>query len=471
MKKKVTLGVIVGSRGFFPADLAKEGRKEILSILKAKGVKTVALGLQDTENGAVSTLADAKKCAALFKANGDDIDGVLVTLPNFGDEKAIANTLRMSKLDVPVLVHAYPDELDKMAMGQRRDSFCGKMSACNNLRQYGISYTLTTLHTVDPKDPIFDEDLDNFIATCRVVRGLSNARFGAIGARTGDFNTVRYSEKLLELNGISLETLDLSEVFAGMDALSDSDSTVKRRLTAINKYVPIRPVVPKEALLKMAKLSTVLSRWVADNELDGIALQCWTAIETICGFTPCGVMSMMSEALVPAACEVDVGGLIGMYALQCASCTPSALLDWNNNYGDDPEKMVFFHCSNLPKSIFESAEMGAHEIIKDAVGAENCCGVCEGRMAAGPFSYARVSTFDDEGRIAAYVGEGELTDDPLDTFGGVGVAHIEDLQALLEYICAMGFEHHVAVNRSEVAGALAEAFGTYLGWDVYYHNA
>jgi len=470
MKKKVTLGVIVGNRGFFPAHVAKEGRKEILALLAKRGIGAVVLDPRSTTHGAVETLEEAKKCAALFAKNADKIDGVLVTLPNFGDEKAIANTLRMSGLDVPVLVHAYPDELDKMKMGQRRDSFCGKMSACNNLRQYGIPFTLTTLHTVAPSDPSFIEDLDAFVATCRVVRGLTGARFGAVGARTGPFNTVRYSEKLLELNGISIETLDLSEVFASMDALKDGSADVRSAIKSIRAYMPIRKVVPDRAIVTLAKLGLVLRRWVKENELAGLALQCWTAIEVLAHISPCVAMSMLSEDLIPAACEVDVGGLIAMYALQMASCRPSALLDWNNNYGEDPDRLVLFHCSNLPKSVFTSAEIGAHEIIKEAVGAANCAGVCEGRIAPGPFTFARVSTFDDEGTISTYVGEGELTEDPLKTFGGVGVAYVEDCQSLLEFICSMGFEHHVAINRSQVAVGLADAFSTYLGWDVYYHT-
>lgn len=58
---------------------------------------------------------------------------------------------------------------------------------------------------------------------------------------------------------------------------------------------------------------------------------------------------MFSEGPVPAACEVDISGLIGMLILQTASESPSAILDWNNNYGDNPDKMVLFHCSKLPK--------------------------------------------------------------------------------------------------------------------------
>ena len=465
-----TIGLIVGTRGFFPANLANEGRKEFIALLKKKKIDTVVLDPSQTTNGAVETLDDAKKCAALFKSRAADIDGVVVTLPNFGDEKAVANTLRMSDLNVPVLVQAYPDDLDKMAMGQRRDSFCGKLSVCNNLKQYGIPFSLTTLHTISPSDPLFLEDLDRFLATCSVVKGLRRARFGAIGARTGPFNTVRYSERILERSGITIETIDLSEILGAIEKMSDSEPDVKKRLRAIKRYVSTEGV-PTEPLVKMAKLALAIDRWMTENDLAGSTLQCWTAIEDLLGVVPCTVMSMMSNRLLPSACEVDVGGLIGMYALQLASGQPSALLDWNNNYGGDPDRLVFFHCSNLPKSFFSSVCMSSHDILKETIGDANSYGVCVGRIAPGPFTFARVCTFDEEGTISTYVGEGEFTDEPLDSFGGIGVAHIPDLQFLLEYICRAGFEHHVAISQAEVSSALADAFETYLGWDVYHHTA
>jgi L-fucose isomerase-like protein len=219
----------------------------------------------------------------------------------------------------------------------------------------------------------------------------------------------------------------------------------------------------------MAKLAVVIDDWMDENELDASAVQCWTAIEELYGIVPCTVMSMMSDRLVPSACEVDVTGAIGMYALALAAQTPAALLDWNNNYGDDPNKCVLFHCSNLPKSCFADLKMGWQDIIGGTVGNENTFGTCIGRIKTGPFTYCRVSTDDLEGTVRAYLGEGQFTDDPLDTFGGAGVAYIPDLQGLVRYICEMGFEHHVAITHAQVADAITEALDNYMGWDVYQH--
>src|SRR5216684_3792842 len=433
-KRKMTLGVIVGNRGFFPDHLAKSGRQEMLQALGKAGMDAVVLSPEQSKHGAVETHEEAKRCAELFRANSHRINGVIVTLPNFGDERAIADTLRLARLGVPVLIQATPDTPGKMLISHRRDSFCGKMSACNNLTQYGIPHSLTTLHTVSPDSPEFARDLEWFAGACRVVNGLRNLRIGAIGARPTAFNTVRYSEKLLEASGISVETLDLSEVLGRIGRMKDTDEAAVQKLKSIEKYVATSGI-PQQALVKMAKLGAVVEDWMKAAEVQISAVQCWTSLEENLGVVPCTVMSMLSDAMLSSACEVDVCGVLGMHALQLASETPSALLDWNNNYGDDPNKAVCFHCSNLPKHFFRDVRMDFQAIIAGTVGKENTFGTCEGRVKAGAMSYARFSTDDLGGKIRGYVGGGRFTDDPLETFGGAGVVEIANMQKLLHYIC------------------------------------
>ena len=470
MGRQMTMGVVVGNRGFFPSHLATSGRLEMIAALEAAGVKPIILTPEETAHGAVETYEDAKKCAALFRKHAAELDGIIITLPNFGEERGLADTLRLADLRVPVLIQATPDHAGKMGIAFRRDSFCGKMSICNNLKQYGIPYTLTQLHTEAPDSKEFVADLKDFAAVCRVVRGMKNVRIGAIGARPTAFNTVRYSEKLLERSGITVETLDLSEVMGRIGRMKDTDDAAQAKLAAIRKYIPVGQT-PEAALVKMAKLGAVIDDWMAKSELTVSAVQCWTSIEEFLGIVPCTVMSMMSESLIPSACEVDVLGTVSMYALTLASETPSALLDWNNNYGDDPNKAVCFHCSNLPKHFFkQGVKMDYQLIIAGTVGKENTHGTLDGTVKAGAMSFARFSTDDFAGKITGYVGEGRFTDDPLNTFGGAGVVEIPKMQELLRYICENGFEHHVAANFATVAGPVEEAASKYLGWDIHHHG-
>ena len=463
------LGVIVGNRDFFPDHLVSEARAETAGVCGKLGIETVMLDEEDTKLGGVETLADARRCAELFRARRDEISGVLVVLPNFGDEKGITETLNLASLDVPVLVQGYPDSPESLDPNSRRDAFCGKISVCNNLDQRGIPFTLTTRHVVHPSEAEFEADLAEFAAVCRVVAGLRTARLGAIGARPGAFNTVRYSEKILQAEGISVTTVDFSEILARAEAFADGDKAVAERLEAIGACGD-GSAVPSEKLARMARLAAAISAWMDENELDASAIQCWTSVQQNYGINVCTAMSVMSQAMMPSACEVDVTGALAMYALQLASGTPSALADWNNNYGRDDDKCVLFHCGNWAKCFLPEARITTAPILGTVVGEDNTYGALSGRTPAGPLTFARISTDDTSGGIRAYVGQGELTDDELPTFGSRAVARVGRLQNLMRFICRNGFEHHVAISLSHCAGAVVEAMENYLGWDVYHHE-
>ncbi len=463
------LGVIYGNRDFFPDHLVTEAREDIAALFSRLEVRGVQLADSDSKLGGVESHADARSCAELFCRHRDEIDGVLVVLPNFGDEKGIADVLKMANLNVPVLIQAYPDDLDQLSPARRRDSFCGKISVCNNLAQAGMKFSLTRRHVIRPDEDDFISDLQRFLGVCRVVKGLRGLRLGAVGARPGAFNTVRYSEKILERHGISVTTVDLSEILGKAEKLGKSDAPVAAKLSEIKGYAPA-PGVPEEKLLQMARLGVVLEDWMGINAIQATAIQCWTSIQQNYGCNVCTLMSMMSERFMPSACEVDVTGVLTMYAMQLASNSPSALVDWNNNYGGDENKCVLFHCGNWAKTFLPDIKVANAPILGSTLGVENTYGALEGRTGANPLTFGRLTTDDNEGVLRAYVGEGALTDDELDTFGNRAVAHVPKLQKLLRHVCANGFEHHVVMNLSQTAAVLEEAFGNYLGWEVHYHQ-
>jgi len=467
--KKPCLGVIYGNRDFFPDQLVSEARKDIAQLFEKAGILAIQLGEKASKLGGVETHADARKCAELFRQHADEIDGVLVVLPNFGDEKGVADTLKLSKLNVPVLIQGYPDDLKQLSPARRRDSFCGKISVCNNLVQAGIKFSQTSKHVSLPTSASFAADLQNFLGVCRVVNGVRGVRLGAVGARPGAFNTVRYSEKLLERHGISVTTIDLSEIIGKATKLDAKAAAVKAKLAEITGYAPA-PGVPSEKLLQMAKMGVVLTEWMDANVLDATAIQCWTSVQENYGCNVCTLMSMMSEKFLPSACEVDVTGVLTMYAMQLAGNTPAALVDWNNNYADDDNKCVLFHCGNWAKSFLPDIKISNAPILGSTLGIENTYGALDGRTPAGPLTFGRITTADPDGCIRTYVGEGELTNDKLDTFGNRAVAKIPRLQKLMNHVCKNGFEHHVVMTQSHSAEILAEAFGNYFGWDVHHHN-
>jgi L-fucose isomerase-like protein len=477
VKDQLTYGLLIGNRGFFPAHLCESARAVLLKIFANREEQIVTLSDQATQFGSIESVQDARLAADQLRAHRDQIDGIIVSLPNFGDERAVANTLRWAELDVPVLIHAFPEATGKMGLSDRRDSYCGKISLCNNLRQYGVKFTLTNEHVVDPESQSFQSDLDRFAGICRVVGALKHLRLGVIGARPAAFNTVRFSEKLLERSGISVETIDLSEIIHRATNLDDQEPGLDEKITEIESYLADNRT-PPEAMLRMAKLGLVIDRWMDDQQLAASAVQCWTALEEIYGVVPCTLMSMMSDRLLPSACETDIMGAVSMLALSAAANAPAAIVDFNNNYQDQQDKCVLFHCSNFPRELLNLEPSGSlpgslityHDILSEGLGKDRSWGIIAGRLAAGPYTYCRISSDDLNGSIKAYAGQGSMTDDPLDTFGGFGVFEIPDLNGLMQFICRNGFEHHVSIALDHTASVLEEAFRNYLNWETYLHS-
>jgi len=469
--KRITFGVIVGTRGFFNPEHARNARKEIVAKLDTLGFGTVILPADATEHGAVESIKDATKCAALFRQHAEDIDGVVVILPNFGDEIGIVETLNRAKLGVPVLIQASKDVIDKVDVKGRRDAFCGKISVCNNLVQYGIPFTGTRSHTVDIDSDEFTADLDSFARICRVVKGLTSARIGAIGARPAAFQTVRYSEKILQQQGITVVTLDLSEIIGAAEKIDDKAAKVQEKLSEIRAYGRIPSRIVEANIVRQARFGVVVEEWMEENMLDASCIQCWESIQNNYGCATCLTMSMMGEKLMPSACEVDLAGAVSMYALTLVSGKAPGFLDWNNNYGNEVDKCVNTHCSNFPKSFMGSdIEISDLDVLGESLGRENCFGAIKGKVAAGDMTFFRMSTNDVEGLIHAYLGEGEFTDDPFPMDGGIAVCKIGNLKNLLKHITRNGFEHHVAMVRGQWAEVLHEAIDTYMDWDLYVHG-
>ena len=468
--REMTFGVIVSSRGFFPITLAEQGRTEIIAKLESLGHHCIILSDQETPYGVVETYQDSKKCAQLFKNHADEIDGIIIVLPNFGDEIAVADAVSMANLNVPVLVQAYDDDLDEMDLAHRRDSFCGKLSVCNSLYQNRIKFTNTTLHTCAVNSEAFSADVDFFARVCKVVKGIRKARIGAIGARPASFRTVRFSEKLLQASGITVVTIDLSDIIA-MASKMDKSKLVIERANEIKAYGKIIDGISEEKIIKQAKFYLTVEKWLEENECNTSAIQCWTSIQQNYGIASCLAMSMMGEKGMPSACEMDVMGALSMYALNLASGEPSGYLDWNNGLAEDRNKCVNIHCSNYPKSFMgREMEIGNLDIMSLSIGEDICFGACKGVIAPGPMTFAKISTDDIYGKMKAYVGEGDFTNDPVNTPGGPGVCKVANLQGLMGYLCQNGFEHHVAMNRSKTARVLEEALCKYLGWEVYVHK-
>jgi L-fucose isomerase-like protein len=470
---KVCFGVIIGTRAYFNSELAKDVKKQLLKVLDEQGYEYIILPEDATPTGAssIETIEDGIKNAELFRAHRDEIDGIIVSLPNFGYEIGIINTIARAELNVPVLVQACDDENDKVDLDSRRDAFCGKISVCNNLYQYGIPFSLTSLHTYSIYSDLLVKDINKFAGICRVVNTLRHCRIGQIGTRPLGFNTCRASEKLLQRSGITVVPADLSELIFAAQKIEDNDPALIQKLKDIHDYAKV-PEAYEDKLRTQAKFGVAVEQWVKDNKVDALALQCWDSLEQNYGCAPCITMAMLGDMCVPCACETDIAGAVSMLALHLASGEAAALADWNNNFAEDRNKCVCTHCGNFPRGFIGNSDLKLTPlgVLGRTLGKVRTFGAIDAKVSEGDFTFFRISTDDAAGKIRAYVGEGEITNEPYGMDGCIAVTKVDNLQKLMKHICRNGFEHHVALVRTDVADILQDAIENYLGWDLYVHE-
>jgi L-fucose isomerase-like protein len=459
-----TFAVYFGNRGFFPEQLIAQARREMTAVLRSLGYGALLMDETLTRYGAVESVDDGRKYAAFLKANRGKYSGVILCLPNFGDETGAIEALQ--DCGVPILIHAYPDEPGKMGFSQRRDAFCGKFSIMDVFCQYGLPFTTFRPHTVAPNGDLFAQHLRQFAAVCRIVNRMRRMTVGAIGARTTAFKTVRFDELTLQRYGITTEALDLSEVFQRVRDVKATDDAFAAKADRLRGYTNWTGV-PAEKFEMLVKLSVVLDRIVADYRLDCMALRCWIEIEKELGVSPCVLLSELNDRGIVAACELDVCNAVPMFALALASERPATCLDWNNNYGNDPDKCILFHCGPVPQGLMAAkGQVIDHPMFAKAMGAGCGWGCNVGRIAPAPMTFASTKTAD--GKLWCYLGEGAFTADTIenDFFGCAGVVQIPNLQAALEYIGHEGYRHHVGVTAGHVSVAVREAFTRYLGYEL-----
>jgi L-fucose isomerase-like protein len=417
-----------------------------------------------TKHGAIETPAEGAVFADFLRKNHGKFGGVILSLPNFGDETGAVAAVKDA--GVPIFIQAYPDDLDKMAPELRRDSFCGKFSVMDVFCQYGLTFTALRPHTVHPSSSAFTENIDYFDRLCRVANGLKDMVVGSIGARTTAFKTVRIDELALQRAGITMETIDLSHVFDRMRKLDSSSKDVTKKRKRLENYTRW-PNVPDDAKDKLARLAVVIDQIIDEFGMDAVALRCWVEMQEQLGISPCVILSELNDRGKATACEVDVGNAVTMYALRLASGNVTTCLDWNNNYGDEEDKCILFHCGPVPQSMMTGpGQVTDHAILANAVG-QGCSWGCNvGRIAPTPFTYGSLLT--EDGRLKFYLGEGQFTDDPIpeNFFGCAGVAEIGDLQRALQTIGLKGYRHHVSVSPGRVAAPVQDALKTYLGHEV-----
>lgn len=459
MREKMTFALFFVNRGFFPGEVIADARDEMKKALDNAGYGYICMDESLTRYGAVETIEEGMIYADFLAKNKGGYDGVIVCMPNFGDENGASVALKDA--GVPILVQAYPDEIGKMDFAHRRDAMCGKFALCNVLRQMKLPYTLTKKFVVHPLSDEFKADLDNFASVCRVVKGMKTFNVGAIGARTTAFKTVRFDEIAMMNVGINVETIDLAEVFMRFEKVDDERIKAKKAhyLTQTNfcNY-------PEAKLDKIARLGVVIDDIISEFKLDAVAIRCWNELEIKYGIAPCMVLCDLNERGIAAACELDVNNAIMMRAVSLATDNAVTLLDFNNNYGEAEDKYIVFHCGPNPISMVEEkGEIIEHLMFKKSYGEGSGVGVNKTQLKSGNVTYGSFKT--ENGKLIAFISEGTFTDDEIEPefFGSGKVIQGDTINTVINHIATEGYKHHLCFSFGSKADAVSEALNKYLG--------
>ena len=462
MSRKMTFALAFCNRGFMPGELIYGAREDMIKAVTDAGYDYIAMDAELTRFGGIETRDEGLLYAKWLKEHEGQYDGVIFSMPIFADENGAITALRDA--GVPILMQAYPDEIGKMDFKHRRDAFCGKFSVTDVFTQYGVPFTVLKPHVVHPLSPAFAQNLKDFAAVCRVVNGMKRFNVGCIGARTTAFKTVRFDELTLEKYSITVESFDLSELVFKVNAMADDDPKVTAKVERLENYTDFS-IVPERNKLTLAKISCVIDEYIEEYHLDALTLRCWNEMETILRVCPCVLLSELNDRGIPASCEIDMCSALTMRAMALASEQPTAVLDWNNNYGDDENKVILFHCGPVAQSLMNGkGQVTEHKMFAKGDPGSGW-GTNEGRIR--PFKTTISNCQTKDGKIIVYASEAEFTDDPIEAayFGCAGVCEIPDMQDKMIRLARGGFKHHTSVGVGHMKDILKEAFTTYLGWD------
>lgn len=461
--KKNTFALYFGNRGFMPAELIAGARDDMVKAVTDAGYDYIMMDKDATRYGAVETRDEGRLYHDWLESHKGEFDGVILCMPIFIDENGAITALRDA--NVPILMQAYPDEIGKMDFAHRRDAFCGKFSITDVFSQYHVPFTVLKPHVVHPLSKEFRQNLDDFAAICRVVKGMRRFTIGCIGARTTAFKTVRFDEVALEKYGITVESFDLSELFHKVDELKDDDVKVVAKMARLKEYSNFS-LVPTNRMITLAKVSCAIDQYIEEYHLDALTLRCWNEMETYYRVCPCVLLSELNDRGIVASCEIDLCSAITMRAMNLASGQSTACLDWNNNYGTDPNKVILFHCGPVAQSLMTEKGLVTEHKMFAKCDPGSGWGCNEGRIRAFDMTFSNCKT--EDGKLTIYASEAKFTGEPIENtyFGCGGVAEIPDLQNKLIRLARGGFKHHTTVGVGHMKDILVEAFSTYLHYDV-----
>ena len=466
---EMKIGIVAVSRDCFPASLAENRRKALVEAYKAKydakDIYECPITIIESEIDMINALEDIKKAGC---------NALCVFLGNFGPE--ISETLLAKHFDGPKMFCAAAEESQSDLMDGRGDAYCGMLNASYNL-------ALRNTRAYIPEYPVGDAEdcakmINDFVPVAKAIYALQNLKIISFGPRPMNFLACNAPIKQLYNLGVEIEEnseLDLFESFknhAGDPRIEAVAKEMAEELGAGNK-------IP-EALPKLAQYELTLKDWVEAHKgyrkYVALTTKCWPAFQTQFGFVPCFVNSRLAGQGMPVSCEVDIYGVLSEFIGQAVSDDVVTLLDINNSVPKDmyeesikgkfdykhTDTFMGFHCGNTCSRKLSFHEMKYQKIMARNLPREVTNGTLEGDIAPGEITFYRLQSTAD-GKIRAYIAEGEVLPVATKSFGSIGVFAIKEMGRFYRHVLIeKNYPHHGAVAFGKFGKALYEVF-KYIG--------
>ena len=461
---QVKMGIVAVSRDCFPITLSEKRRKAIVSALAAKGFEIYECPVI-IEGG-----IDANVMEAYEDIKNAGINALVVFLGNFGPEGP--ETLIAKKFGGPVMYIAAAEENTAVLSSDRGDAYCGMLNASYNLKLNGVNAYI-------PEYPVGDaeycaREIMDFEPIARTLLGLQDLKIITFGPRPFDFLACNAPIAPLFKLGVNVQENSELDLLKSYKAHAD-DPRIPAKIKEMEEELGEGNKMPG-ILPKLAQYELTLLDWIEANKGAAkyvvLANKCWPAFQTEFGFVPCYVNSRLTAMGYCTACEVDIYGALSEYIGTCITGEPVTLLDINNSvpadmyqkeigskysYRDN-EVFMGFHCGNTPMCRLTKGTM-KYQLIMNR-GLENggepdiTRGTLEGDITPGEITFYRLQGNKDS-VLQAYIAQGEVLPVATQSFGGIGVFAIPEMNRFYRHVLIEGgYPHHGAVAFGHVGKAI-----------------
>ncbi len=463
---KVKLGLIAVSRDCFIISLSEKRRAAVAEECKKIGVDVYQC-MTTVEN-------ELDMLKAVEEVNAAGCNALTVFLGNFGPETP--ETLIAKNFDGPVMYAAAAEESGNDLINGRGDAYCGMLNCSYNLgmrhlKAYIPEYPVGTAEDVAKM-------IKDFLPIARTLIGLSQLKIITFGPRPQDFFACNAPIKGLYEIGVEIEENSELDLLVSYKAHADDpriDGLCKEMAEEMGegKYYP-------EMSKRMAQLEVTLLDWAekhkGSRKYVAFADKCWPAFPEAFGFEPCYVNSRLVSRGIPVSCEVDIYGALSEYIGLCITGDAVTLLDINNSVPKDlyqsdiegkfpyslTDTFMGFHCGNTPacKLCADRAvkyQLIQHRLLEPADSEPDFTrGTLEGDIAASDITFYRLQCNSD-GKLCAYVAEGEVLPVKTRSFGGIGIFAIHEMGRFYRHVLVQKrYPHHGAVAFSHCGKAVFE---------------